>query len=119
MSEQYYPTATSNLGSKQIVTLYLGDYLSSGELVSSVSSVTEVSGASGLVIANQQVNTVADYTSPDFDIEIGQAVQFQLSTTSQEPVDYLVKVVCVTDGSPSQTITEFFYYSFIEPCEVE
>lgn len=119
MSEQYYPTATSNLGSKQIVTLYLGDYLSSGELVSSVSSVAEASGAYGLVIANQQVNAVADYTNPDFDIEIGQAVQFQLSTSSTVPITYLVKVVATTDGTPSQTIVEYFYYTFIEPCEVE
>lgn len=119
MSEQFYPTATSNIGSNQVVTLYLGDYLASGELVAGVSSVTEVSGTAGLIIANQQINTVADYTDPDFDIEIGQGVQMQLSTTSTEPVDYLVKVVCVTDGSPSQTITEFFYFSFIHPCEVE
>lgn len=119
MSDQYYPNATANIGSNQIVTLYLGDYLSSGESVDSVVSVTEVSGKTGLSIANTQVNTVADYSEPDFDIDIGDAVQFQLSTSSTVPITYLVKVVALTSGTPAQTITEFFYYSFIEPCEVE
>jgi len=119
LSDQYYPSASSNIGSSQIVTLYLGDYLNSGELVDSISSVTEASGKSGLSISNMQVNTVADYSNSDFDIEVGQAAQFQLSTSSSVPITYLVKVVCVTDGTPAQTIVEYFYYTFIEPCEVE
>ena len=119
MSDQYYPSATANVGSNQIVTLYLGDYLNSGELINSVSSVTEASDKTGLSISNIQINTVADYSNPDFDIAVGQAVQFQLSTSSTVPITYLVKVVCDTDGSPAQTITEYFYYTFIQPCEVD
>ena len=119
MSDQYYPSATANIGSNQIVTLYLGDYLNSGELIDSVTSVAEASDKTGLSIANIQINTVADYSNPDFDIEIGQAVQFQLSTSSTIPITYLVKVVCATDGTPAQTIVEYFNYTFIQPCDVE
>lgn len=117
MSNQYYPSATATIGSNQIVTLYLGDYLNSGELIDSITSVTEASGKTGLSITNTQVNTVADYSNEDFDILVGQAVQFQLSTSNTVPITYLVKVVCVTDGTPAQTIVEYFHYTFIEPCE--
>lgn len=72
--------------------------LDSGELLTGTPTVT----ASGLTIANKVVN-VAQLTIDGDTVEIGQAVQFNV-TGGTAGTSYDVTILCDTDASTAQTL---------------
>lgn len=95
------PTVHIPIGSNTVVTFDMAPRLESTELLTGTPTVADEGATGDLTIANAQVNSVADVGN---DIEIGKAVQFQVSTSVTECSEYTIAITAVTDGTPSQTL---------------
>lgn len=121
MSCLSFDTVFLTLGSSRVVSFNVTDSLPSGVSVSAVSGVTDVtdggSATGDLTISSTQVNsaTYAERASGDT-VAIGKAIQFLISTSATEEKVYLLKITYITDGTPSETITDYLYVRF---CKAE
>ena len=106
-----YPTVYSTIGSQQVVTFDLGPRLSSDVLLTGTPTVSDTEDTGTVVISSSQVNSVADTAEG---VEVGKAAQFLVSTTSSEEVTYTLKVTCVTDQTPAETLVDTLKITFLE-----
>ena len=97
------PTVHIPIGSNSVVTFDMTPRLESDELLTGTPAVVDSDGTGDLTISSKQVNTVAD---SDNDIEIGKAVQFQISTSATVCTEYTLSITAVSDGTPSQTLAD-------------
>lgn len=103
------PTVHIPLGSNPVVTFDLTPRLASGELLTGTPVVQDIDSTGELTLASAQVNTAADNEN---DIEVGKAIQFQVSTTSTTCKEYNVKLTTSSNGVPAQTLVDYLTVSF-------
>ena len=97
------PTVYVPLGTNAVVTFDMTPRLESAELLTGSPSVSDADLTGELSLVNFQVNSVADLGN---EITVGKAVQFQISSSATTETSYNLDITAVTDGSPSQTLTD-------------
>ena len=97
------PTVYVPLGTTAVVTFDMTPRLESSELLAGTPTVADANLTGEITISNQQVNSVADSEN---EIEIGKAVQFQISSTATQETSYTLDILAATDGTPAQTLAD-------------
>jgi len=92
-------------GSVELFSESLDGVLDSGELVASITSVTEVT-STDLTISNESVSSAA-LTINGISVAIGKAIQFKVIGQLTATKNYTLKMIVVTDSSPAQTKVRF------------
>ena len=88
-------------GETLLCSVSLAGILDSGELLASVTSVTEQT-STDLTISNTSVNSAA-LTINNQTVIIGNAIQFKMIGQLLATGSYTLKIIVVTDSTPAQT----------------
>ena len=98
-------TPEAVVGETNLHSVSFDGVLDSGELIASVTSVTEES-TSDLTISNEAVNAAALIVN-DVSVAIGKAIQFKVVGFAVANSPYTLKMIVVTDSTPAQTKVRF------------
>ncbi len=92
-------------GAEDLFSESFDGVLDSGELIASVTSVTEET-TSDLTISDISVSTV-ELTINKIAVAIGRAIQFKVIGQLVATKHYTLKMIVVTDSTPAQTKVRF------------
>lgn len=79
--------------------------LDSGELIASITSVTEVT-TTDLTISDSAVSTAA-LDINNISVATGRAIQFKVIGQLEATREYTLKMIVITDSTPAQTKVRF------------
>lgn len=88
-------------GAEDLFSESFDGVLDSGELIASVTSVTEVT-STDLTMSDEAVST-AELTINNIAVATGRAIQFKVVGQLLATKNYTLKMIVVTDSTPAQT----------------